>query len=238
MLILMFGFPKVMLADFGDFIPFVIISAVLLIALSLLLLQLYWAKKRGEELQAAASQLGLRYDANMPQEYAEKLAKFKLFNIGRSRTSCNVIVASTTELTLILFDYKYVTGHGKQRRTRNQTVAWVAGTQLQQLPEFNICPETWFDRLADYFINQDISFEEDPAFSKAFVLSGNNEAQIRSFFDAERRSAMLSIRLPTVECFPGELVFYRPRQLIEPENIKAIMTEAFELYKIFASKVE
>jgi hypothetical protein len=223
-----------LLAEIQDLLrlfPFVFIA---LVVGGLIWLQIHKAKKRQEGMQKAASELGLAYQAVQPGEFDGRLAKFNLMCTGSSRQTNNFIVASTEELNLVLFDYRYTTGSGKNRRVHYQTVAWITSQQLV-LPQFYISPESWLSRIGDFFVRQDIDIPQDPEFSKAFVLSGPDADQIRQFFNAKRREALLKVSLPTIECFPGELLFYRSGRLTPPEQLKALMNEAFALYQAFAT---
>jgi hypothetical protein len=223
---------RLMNVNILSWLPFVVFAMG---AAMFIWLRLRGLKKRQEKMQLVASELGLAYQVVQPGEYDGRLAKYSFLNHGSGRQKSNFIVATTDELSLVVFDYRYSSNSGKNRKMYNQTIAWVTSDQLV-MPEFYISPESWLDRVGDFFLRQDIDFQEDPIFSKAFVLSGKNRDQIKQFFNAQRREALLKISLPSIECFPGELLFYRPGQLIAPDQLKSIMNEAFELYQAFATK--
>jgi hypothetical protein len=191
-------------------------------------------KKRQQAMRLASEKLGLAYQPVRPAEYDGRLAKYKLLTVGRDRQSSNFIMASTDELNLILFDQRYTTGSGKNTRRVNQTVAWITSSLLQT-PEFSIVPENWFSRLSDLVFKTDIDIPADPEFSKRFLLSGPDAEKIRDFFTLNRRETLLGYQLPTIECFPGEMMFYRPGKLVAPDKIKELMNEAFLLYQAFAA---
>ena len=105
-------------------------------------------------------------------------------NIGRKKKLFNLIIAATPELTLFLFDYSYITGHGKNKRVRRQSVAAVESADLS-LPEFHLRPERRLDAIGSLLGRQDIDFDDHPEFSSAFVLKSDVEQQTRDFFDQE-----------------------------------------------------
>lgn len=218
-----------------DFLGFLIVAIIALVIGGLAWTQLHKDKKRQEVMQKAANDLGLAFHPLQPGDLDGRLAKFRLLQKGSSQRSSNFIVASTDQLNLVLFDYRYSIGSGKNRRTLHQTIAWIASRHLA-IPQFYISPESWLSRIGDMFVRQDIDFQQDPQFSKAFVVSGPDADQIRNFLDSKRRQALLQISLPTIECFPGELMFYRPGHLTPPDQLKPLMNEAFQLYQAFASK--
>lgn len=221
--------------DIVALLPF--LAAIVVIGLILLFA---WraskqAKKRQESLQSMATELGLRYQMTLPGEFDGRISKYELTQTGRDRRSYNFIVASTDELTLSIFDQQYTTGSGKHKHVIRQTVAWIIGKRLN-VPPCTLAPESWMSRLADFFLRKDIDFPEDAEFSKAFVLSGKDPEPIRQYFDLQRRQALMKIKLPTIEFFPGELMFFRPGQIVQPAKLKELMDEAFQIYQAFSDR--
>ncbi|MBX3423269.1 MAG: hypothetical protein KF752_17055 [Pirellulaceae bacterium] len=188
--------------------------------------------KRQQQFTQAATDLGLSYFEALSLDQVDSLSTFKLMNYGSSRLSSNVIRADTEQLSLTLFDYHYTSGSGKNRRTVRQTVAWVASPTLK-LPEFRLSPEGLLDRLGDLLFKSDIDFQDDPEFSKRFLLTGPDQPAIGQFFDASRRRVLLNINLPTIEARPGAFIFYRPGQQVGPQDLKKLMSEAYCLYQAF-----
>jgi hypothetical protein len=56
-------------------------------------------------------------------------------------------------------------------------------------------------------------------------------AAIVSFLAGNRRSTLIAMDIPCLQCFPGELLFYRPGKLVRPDQVKGLMDEAFSLYQ-------
>lgn len=224
-----------LLADWAGIIPLLVFPIMIGLVLLSVWLTKRAAVKRRAQIQSMATELGLDYLQVRPGEFDGRITKYKLVHYGRNRQSSNFITAKTDELSLIIFDHEYTTGSGKSKKIHRQTVAWVISQQLHS-PEFVLSPESWFDRIADLFSKKDIDIAQDPQFSKAFVLIGDDAEKIRQFFDNNRRDALLKIKPPTIESFAGEFMFYRPNRRAKPAEIKALMNEAFELYQAFANK--
>ena len=191
-------------------------------------------KKRQLAIQATADQLGLAYQQTRPVEFDGRIVKYKVLQQGSNRQSSNFIVAQTDQASLVLFDHRYTVGSGKNKSTHRQTVAWMTGQQLQA-PHFILSPESWVDRLVDKISKKDIDFVEDPEFSKLHVLHGDDAEAIRKFFTSKRRAALNQLSRPTVECFPGEFILYRPGLQVSADKLKELMNEAFQLYQAFAT---
>ena len=105
-------------------------------------------KKRTDSIQKSAEELALSFSQTASYEQSEQLVQFPLLQRGSNREYTNVVLAETDQLRLMLLDFKYVTGSGKNRSTHRQSVAWVASNQLD-LPSFNLYPETWLHRIGD-----------------------------------------------------------------------------------------
>lgn len=93
-----------------------------------------------------------------------------------------------------IFEHYYVTGYGKHRHTYTDTICVVTKPRVN-MPQFFIRDENMIlDSLGKLFGGQDINFEEDPTFSRQFVLQGMIERDIRRFFDRKVRSAFVTKR--------------------------------------------
>lgn len=91
-----------------------------------------------------------------------------LLDRGHSRR-CGCVVQGTLDgQPLVLFDYRYVTGHGK-----NRTTHWY-GVAILDLPypvrPLRVRPEHAFDKLGEFFGADDIDFES-AEFSRRFHVA-------------------------------------------------------------------
>lgn len=224
-----------LLGKFETLIPFVIFPLIFGLALFFAWLSKRAREKRKQDIQTIAGELGLEFLQVRPGEFDGRITKYKLIHYGRNRQSSNFVTAKTDELSLVIFDHEYTSGQGKSKKVHRQSVAWVISQQLK-LPTFVLSPESWFDRLSNLFTKKDIDIAQDPEFSKAFVLLGESEDSIREFFNSDRREALLKIKMPTIEAFTGEFMFYRPGKRVAPAELKDLMSEAFSLYQAFVDK--
>jgi hypothetical protein len=79
---------------------------------------------------------------------------------------------------------------GSKGYSRFQTVALFRTPELR-LPKFTVYEENLMHRFASLLGWQDIDFEEDPGFSKRFVLRGTDEESVRQWFDGDCREFFL-----------------------------------------------
>jgi hypothetical protein len=97
----------------------------------------------------------------------DRHGEFSCLRHGHSRYAYNIIQGHYNERPLCLFDYHYVTGSGKNRRTHNFSSV-IIDTQLPIKPLF-IRTENFFDKVTEFVGMDDIDFEWKE-FSDAFYV--------------------------------------------------------------------
>lgn len=211
--------------------PFIFIIAGLAVFGVIFWIGTIYEKKRTEKVSAVADQLGLTFSPGEDHALLSKLQIFELFNKGRARKMKNVMTAETDTTSLGIFEYQYTTGSGKNSHTHKFTIAAMETPSLQ-LPQFTTRPEGFLDRIGSAMGFQDIDFDEHPEFSDAFVLKGENETAIRSFFDTRMLDLFASNKGIHVDAH-GSLLTYRKKGRQKPEAIADFMAEAYEFLNAF-----
>jgi len=132
-------------------------------------------RKRREALSAVADRLGLSFDPSIDHRVHYNFGH-PIFDRGRSRKGYNSIfggmILGGHPIQVRMGDYKYTTGHGKQRQTHRISYAtfqlpWV-GT-----PSLLIRRENIRDKLIGGLGFDDIDFESEE-FSRAFWVKSDN----------------------------------------------------------------
>ena len=181
---------------------FVFIIAIVIAAFAIFFIV---EKRRREAWQAQAETLGLTHQpsGSMHREYDG----FKIFDRGRRRRTKNMITGSYQDAEVTVGDYAYTTGgrsgtsisigsssssRKNNSKTHHQTVFVIKADGLR-VPHFFIRRQLkLFDFLGKSFGGQDIDFEEDEGFSKAFVLQGEDESATRELFGPGVREALMA----------------------------------------------
>ena len=189
----------------------------------------YADKKRKEELQKLADEMGLDFHPAGSVELQTELAPFNLFNSGRSKRLTKLIRGESDEVTISIFDYQYTTGSGKHSHTHYQTVAALQSPTIQ-IPDFTMRPENFMDKIGGMIGLQDIDFESHPKFSKMFVLKSSSEAAIRKLFNKAILEFFEGKEKLCVEANYGAVIIYRSGRFIKPSQIKEFLGEAYEVY--------
>ncbi|MEC9093248.1 MAG: hypothetical protein VX438_11115 [Planctomycetota bacterium] len=185
--------------------------------------------KRTLELRAATEELGLDFAAEGDLELNEELASLPLTTIGRARELKNLISADTPDLQLGMFDYKFVVGHGKSKKTRRLTAIAVRSADLR-LPSCHLRPKrAILDTVGAMFGRQDINFENHEKFSQAFVLKSESEEETREFFDEPLLDFFAARTDICFELQQGSFIYFRQWKRVEPvaEKIRDFLGEAY-----------
>ena len=108
-------------------------------------------------------------------------------------------------------------GHRKYREPR--FVVRLISPHLK-LPQFTLCGETAYQKFKTALGAADIDFTDDPAFSRAFRLHGDDEVEVRKFFSPQIRKEFSRQKIPVIEGFANTLIFHR--SLIIPLPIRPL----------------
>ena len=174
-------------------------------------------KKRTARLEIVVAEMGLEFQPLGDPQLLARLAGFPLMNVGRRQELKNLVVGDTSQGQLALFDFRYITGHGKNKRTNRQSVLAMEAPELEELPVFNMRPEGFWDRVGGVFGMQDVDFDEHEDFSGKFLLKGEDEEALRAFMDKELLDFFSDRPDLCCESRPGVFLYYRRRKCVEPE---------------------
>jgi len=207
-------------------VPAILFFGVLAVLAVVLVVTMSTARKRREAWQAVAPKLALRHLRDVPM--AGRFPGFKLFSLGRSRVSDNLLEGSSGSVRVLLGDYRYTVGRGKSATTCRFTVCILEKAGLG-LPHSFLRPQNLFDALGKLLGGQDIDFAEDPEFSRAFVLQGEEEGAIRSRFDRPSRSWLVAHkqRIKGFEARGDAIAFFA--EPTPPEEAPQLLDEALQL---------
>ena len=189
--------------------------------------------KRTKTWQEVASQPGMQF-LGENNDVLSRYGHLRLFQAGRNRRVKNSVQVDSGELRVVVGDYRYRTGSGKNSKTRHRTFCVLEG-QMLDAPHCYLRPESrFFDAIGALFGGQDIDFDDDPAFSAAYVLQGE-EGAIRQLFDADIRAwfAERSGQNFHFEAVGNTLVFHQGKRL-PPNEAPDLMNQALQIMKLLA----
>ena len=189
-------------------------------------------KKRTQQLQATAAQLGWNFAASAPLNMISGLERFALFNEGQGRQIKSFMCGEASGIKAAVFDYFYVTGAGKHRQIHAQSVVYLEPPYLR-VPYFALRPENFLSKIFTAFGYQDIDFGQRPEFSRQYILRGQDEQAIRQTFN----DRLLSF----YETYPGtctdgggnQLFVYRDGYRFQPQEIQSYVGLGLSVLNLF-----
>ncbi|MCR4413119.1 MAG: hypothetical protein NUV77_11925 [Thermoguttaceae bacterium] len=194
----------------------------------------YQQKKRTEAWQRVAAELGLEYIA--PGAGLEsRFGYLRLFQQGHSRRTTGGVTGDSGDMEITVADYRYTTGHGKSAHTHAQTVCILRRPALD-LPACYLRPQRRIaDLLGKLFGGQDIEFADDPEFSSAYVIQGQDEAAVRALFTPQRRARFAAQRGKNFHFeAQGDTFLFHTGRRVPPEQTKELMQQAIEMLRVLA----
>lgn len=220
------------LAQFG---PFGFIALALGVFALIAGLAAYSAHRRTKALQQLAESLGFQFSDTVGLELIRNFPRFQLLMAGRSQRIANLLSGSTESTQVMMFDWKYVTGSGKNSHTHHTTVIAIQSAELDLSP-FLCRPETVFDWLGLTFDGRDIDFEDRPLFSKKYHLHGNHESRVRKLFDVEVSEFFEKHEGAYAEGHGEWLIYYQADRAVSPVKLPDRFKEAFQLYVLLKGR--
>jgi len=188
---------------------------------------LYYAhvaeQTRSTALADVAVRTGFTFEAKVAEERLAALGPFHLFKRGHRRIARNLMTGKADAGPVILLDFQYTVGGGKDSHTYQQTVAIFQ--EVAGLPEFTLAPEHVWQKIGSLFGYQDIDFEASEEFSKHYLLRGPDESSIRAAFGAEALGFFAQTRGWSVEAAGDALAVYRGGKRAKPEEIQPFLAE-------------
>ena len=189
-------------------------------------------RKRTEALRGVAAALGLEFAPTDETGLQAGFAGFKLFEHGSGRTVKNIAYGRVDDAEVMVFDYSYTTGSGKNRSTHSQTVAFLQSDALD-LPEFVARPEGLFDKIGQVFGYQDIDLPLHPDFSRRYILRGADEGRIRAAFAPAVARFFEANPGLSLEAKADRFIVYRASQRLKPDEWRGWLAVGQEARAVF-----
>ena len=195
-------------------------------------LAFYFTWRRRKDLEELAASMGLSFSAQGPEAYALEATGLEVFRQGRSRKATNLIQVSGPAGLMKFFDYKYVTGGGKNSSTHRLTLALIECGGCP-VPNFDLKPESFIYKIGEMVGFKDIDLPAFPVFSDKYRLTGPDEASVHMFFTPHRAAWFERTPGLSVQGAPGYMVLFKRDGALPVNAWQPFMEEA----KIFSSEV-
>ncbi len=168
-------------------------------------------KQRREAMARLASKLGYSFSAHDGWGIPGRYGQIDLFRRGHSKRARNVIHGERDGSAVMIFDYRYTTGSGKNKSTHSRNVMLVEMPE-QRFPELFIRREGFFDKVAAAVGFDDIDFESHE-FSRKFYVKSRDKRFAYDVVDARMMEFLLGVGDLNIELEGADLAFYQERKL-------------------------
>jgi hypothetical protein len=192
-------------------------------------------RERTRQFANVANLLGWQFAEAADMSWIPNLEKFALFSQGHSKSLNNVMYGELNGVKAALFDYYYVTGHGKHRSTHNQSVAYFEPRQLN-LPFFSLRPENALHKIISLFGYQDIDFGNRPDFSSQYLLRSQDEVALRNCFNDALLGFYEMNQGASTDGGGNQLFIFRQNSRTEPHEAQRFLDWALQLQGLYSSR--
>jgi MFS superfamily sulfate permease-like transporter len=132
-------------------------------------------------------------------------------------------------------DISLLEGARQEQIETHITIIQLSETDLP-IPDFALEPEGLWSKLFEGVSGKDIDFASYPVFSKKYYLRSENEAVITSFFTESIIHFLENREEMHIECHKHRLLFYKKRDLLEPNEIQYVVKFAEEFLELLNEK--
>ncbi len=212
-----------------ELLPYVFVAGILVVIASTLVISAYFTRRRRLALEQLAESIGFSFTAKPGDEIRFALPRFTMMQAGRQHRMQNLLSGSTETTQVMIFDWHYVVGSGKNAQNCVITVVAIQSAELR-LPLWLCRPESVFDWFGLTFDGRDIDFEDHPVFSKKYHLHGNNEARLRRLFDTDVCTFFEEHPNSYAEATGPWLMYCRQGKKIAPNKVRDLLQDAFQLH--------
>lgn len=147
----------------------------IVVVVGVLLISHLFEQKRRRILADFAARHGLRFVPGRVRDHAIESMGFALMGRGHTRRVRNMVTGHLHGREVTLCEYRYTTGSGKNQSTHTFTCgAWQLPVPLGHTA---IRPEGLFDRVAEWFGQNDIDFESSE-FSRRYHVNGDDRREV------------------------------------------------------------
>jgi hypothetical protein len=192
-------------------------------------------QERTRQFANVASLLGWQFSDAADLGWIPNLEKFALFTQGHSKSITDVMYGELNGIKAAFFDYHYVVGHGKNRSTYNQSVAYFEPRNLN-LPFFSLRPERTFHKIISAFGYQDIDFGNRPDFSSRYLLRAPDEGAVRQSFNDALLGFYEMNQGTSTDGGGNQLFIFRQNSRVEPHEAQAFLNGALQLQSLYSNR--
>jgi len=203
--------------------PFLIFAAFAVLFVVIFVVGAIQAAKRREAWRALALRLGCSFSPHDPFRIEDSYPH-PLFRRGHGRRAFNVMSGEIEGRDLKCFDYIYKTssGTGKNRHEETHHFTCLLLTAPISFKPLSIRPESFLDRVGEFFGLDDIDFESDE-FSRRFFVKCRDKRFAYDIIHARTMEHLLECGKIHIEGVGPFVLFYYTGSLRIPDEIETLI---------------
>jgi hypothetical protein len=213
------------------FVVFLVAPAALALALIFGVPRLI---ERGRQKAYAAFCLarGYQFVPSRPKAESQYADTVGMFKMGDSHEWRDEISGVFNSRPFTAFEYQYRTGGIRFRGVYLKAmIHW--RVDRASLPHFTLVPAyTYLFRVGR--TPEDVDFPDDKAFSKAYILTGSDQAAVRALFTPAVRAGLVAVPGQFVAAQAQDVFWWQERRLPGPDEFEAFLTEGDRVLNLFA----
>lgn len=186
------------------------IVVIIAVGITAMILHYFYTLKRREAMAALAAKLGLQYDFHKNSDIARRYKFLDKFRAGRDRYAFNIFSGNYKEENVMIFDYHYKTGSGKD--THHYYLSFYLLFLPAVFPELIIIKEGLFSKIGQALGYDDIDFESHE-FSRKFCVRSTDKKFAYDICNARMIEYLLSNTDLSIEIENNVLAIYFNRKL-------------------------
>jgi len=216
-----------LMGDFGPVLIFVAVVAIIGIAIIAHL----QAAKRREAWRQLAQRLGCEFSPSDPFNIPKTFSQ-SFFQQGHGRKASNVLYGAIQGRALKCFDYRYKTGSGDNETTHSLTCLLL--TPPIPFQPLSIRPESFLDRVGEFFGLDDIDFESDE-FSRRFFVKCPDKKFAYDILHPRAMEFLMEWGKVSLEARSDSILFCSPqtnRVLNVPEEVQQLIQHGLRFLEL------
>ncbi len=185
----------------------------------------------GFSFDEGPTRLGSADLSRIDSALSSSVATMHMFRRGRRGQIYNLMSSAGDSGRLDwLFDFSFVKGTGRSQHTVRQTVLGCT-CRDRHFPRLTLQSEGLIARL---FERADIDFDQDPEFSKRYLIKGDDAAEVRRHFSPYLRTMLMEKREWIVEAAGSCVFICREGRLVDPQDLPSVRDEFSRFLEAFA----
>jgi hypothetical protein len=208
-----------------------VLGSVLPIGVGIYFFCRVYTSRKLAEMADACDTMNFRFSEKVPKRQLADLAVLPLFGRGHATKGYYCMEGEVAGWPITSMQYQYTTGSGKSAQVHSQTAVIVRGTE--ELPDFELCPKSFWRKVGELFGMASITFQENPNFSSAYDLRGPDEKAIRDVFTSEVLVYFADHRGWTVESRYGLFAVYQQDIACAAKECAERVATALNILRLF-----